>query len=121
MRGTSGAEFVAGLHKEKIASIFYKGTDRNIDSYSAFFDNVRMRSTGLGDYLRSRNVTDVYFAGLTTEYCVLYSALDAIDLGFNVFVVIDACRPINLKPGDDERAIEAIAARGGKIITSAEI
>ena len=118
VRNTYGAETVAGLHKEKIARFFNKGTDKNIDSYSAFFDNARLKSTGLGDYLKSRGVTDIYLAGIATDYCILYSSLDAIDLGFNVYVIIDACRPINLKPHDEDRAIEAIVARGGKIVIS---
>lgn len=121
MRHTTGAEIVSGLNEEKIATVFYKGTDKNIDSYSAFFDNARLKSTGLGDYLKDRGVKDVYLAGVATDYCILYSSLDALDLGFSVYVIIDACLPINLKPHDDEHAIEMIAARGGKIITSNEL
>lgn len=121
VRNTHGAELVGRLNKENISSSFYKGSDRNIDSYSAFFDNARRKSTGLGDYLRSRGVTDVYFAGLTTDYCILYSSLDAVDLGFSVFVIADACLPINLKPQDEERALAAISAKGGKIISSKDV
>ncbi len=121
VRNTHGAELVAGLDKENIASSFYKGTDKNIDSYSVFFDNSRRKSTGLSDYLRSRGVTDVYFVGLATDYCVLYSALDAIDLGFFVHVIADACRPINLSSHDEQLALAGISAKGGKIITSHEV
>ncbi len=121
VRNTLGAEIAPGLDKDKIASFFYKGTDKNIDSYSAFFDNARHKSTGLGDYLKSRGVTDIYLAGVATDYCILYSSLDAIDLGFSVYVIIDACRPINLHPEDEAHAIEAIVAKGGKIITSSEL
>jgi len=115
VRNTPGAELVFGLNKEKIACCFFKGTDSGIDSYSAFFDNARSKSTGLGDYLKSRGVTAVYLVGVATDYCVLYSSLDAIDLGFEVHVIADACRPINLDPRDEERALAAIAARGGTI------
>lgn len=121
VRNTPGAEVVSGLNKDKIASFFYKGTDKTIDSYSAFFDNAHLKSTGLGDYLKSRGVTEVYLVGVATDYCVLYSSLDAIDLGFAVTVIIDACRPINLQPDDEQRAIEAIVAKGGKIMTSKEL
>lgn len=121
VRNTRGAELVSGLDKENISSCFFKGTDKNIDSYSAFFDNARRKSTGLGDYLRSRGVTDVYLAGVATDYCVLYSTLDAIDLGFTVHVIVDACRPINLDPRDEERALAAIAAKGGKIVRADEV
>jgi nicotinamidase/pyrazinamidase len=118
VRDTSGARMVNGLHKEKIAQFFHKGIDKNIDSYSVFFDNARLRATGLANYLKAE---DVYLAGVATDYCILYSSLDAIELGFSVHVIIDACRPINLKPHDEERAIQAIAAKGGKIISSKEI
>jgi nicotinamidase/pyrazinamidase len=117
VRNTYGAEMVAGLDKEKIAAIFYKGTDKNIDSYSAFFDNARLKSTGMGDYLKSRGVNAIYLVGLATDYCVLYSCLDAIDLGFNVHVIIDACRPINLSAGDEQRARDAMEAKGAKIVS----
>lgn len=115
---TFGAELASRLNKEKIAACFYKGTDKDIDSYSAFFDNAGRRSTGLGEYLKSSGVTDVYLVGVATDYCVLYSALDAIDLDFKVHVITGACRPINLDPGDEERALAAIAAKGGEIETT---
>jgi nicotinamidase/pyrazinamidase len=102
-------------------SIFYKGTDPEIDSYSAFFDNAHLKSTGLGDYLKTRNVSEVFLAGVATDYCVLYSAFDAIDLGFQVTVICDACRPINLNPADEKKALEAMAAKGVKIQTSQEV
>ncbi len=116
VQGTFGAELVDGLHKEKIAAFFYKGTDKDVDSYSAFFDNLRQRATGLAEELKSRGVTDVYFVGVATEYCVLYSTLDAIDLGFSVHVIAEACRPINLHPHDEQLALAGIAAKGGKIV-----
>lgn len=116
VQNTPGAEFVKGLHTKSIAQVFFKGTDPNIDSYSAFYDNARQKSTGLAEYLKSQGVTHIYLAGLTTEYCVLYSALDALEEGFQVTVVADACRGINLKPGDDERALVKIAAEGGIVL-----
>ncbi|HSX11736.1 MAG TPA: isochorismatase family protein, partial [Chlamydiales bacterium] len=64
---------------------------------------------------------DLYFVGLATDYCVLYSVLDALELGFNVWVIRDACRAINLKPGDEERAIEKMRAKGAKIISSMDV
>jgi nicotinamidase/pyrazinamidase len=116
VRNTHGAEIAPLLDKEHFASFFYKGTDKNIDSYSAFFDNARRKSTGLGAYLKSRGVKNVYLVGVATDYCVLYSAMDAIDLGFNVCVIADACRPINLDSRDEQRSFEAMAAKGAKIV-----
>jgi nicotinamidase/pyrazinamidase len=121
VRNTHGAELISSLDDRNFASIFYKGTDKNIDSYSIFFDNARRKSTGLGDYLRSRSINEIYLAGLTTEYCVLYSTIDAIDLGFTVYVIVDACRPINLDPRDEQRALEAMAAKGAKIVKSSDL
>lgn len=118
VQNTHGADFAKGLHKEKIQSIFHKGTDPKIDSYSAFFDNARKRATGLADRLRKLNLYDLYFVGVATDYCVLYSVLDALDLGFNVWLIRDACRAINLTPGDEESAIERMKERGAQIITS---
>jgi nicotinamidase/pyrazinamidase len=120
VRDTPGAKLVAELNKEKIARSFYKGTEKTIDSYSAFFDNLHLKSTGLGDYLKSQGVTDLFFVGVATDYCVLYTALDALNLGFSVSVIADACRPINLDPKGEERALAAIVAKGGKVISSCD-
>lgn len=121
VRMTQGAEIVGALHKEAIASLFYKGTDKDIDGYSAFFDNAHLKSTGLFDYLQSRGVDEIYIAGVATDYCVLYSTLDAIELGLSVVVIKDACRAINLHPGDEEKALHAMAARGAKLLSSDEV
>ncbi len=121
VQNTNGADLVSELNREKIASIFYKGTDPEIDSYSAFFDNARKRATGLAPFLKSKGVTQLYVVGLATDYCVLYSALDAIDLGFEVFVVADACRAVKLRAEDEQLAFAAIAAKRGKIIHSETI
>ncbi len=121
VRSTHGAELASSLDKENFASFFYKGTDKNIDSYSAFFDNARRKSTGLGDYLKSRGVNDLYVAGVATDYCVLSTSLDAVDLGFNVYVIADACRAINLDPHDEERALAAMEAKGAKIVYSNDL
>jgi nicotinamidase/pyrazinamidase len=121
VRNTLGAELVEGLNKDPIASIFYKGTDRWIDSYSAFFDNARRKSTGLGDYLESRQVKEFTLVGVATDYCVLYSTIDALDLGFSVTVVQDACRGINLMPGDVDAAFGTMAEKGARIISSREL
>lgn len=118
VQNTKGAELVPQLHTEKIESIFYKGTDRLIDSYSAFFDNAHRKSTGLYDYLKTRGVKEIHIAGVATDYCVLYSVLDALELGLSVTVITDACRGIDLNPGDVESALEKMVAKGAKITSS---
>lgn len=114
---TRGADFAGGLHKERIEAIFHKGTDPKVDSYSTFFDNARTHHTGLAEHLRKRNLHDLYFVGLATDYCVLYSVLDALELGFNVWVIRDACRAI----GDEEQALEQMRKRGARVIESGVI
>jgi nicotinamidase/pyrazinamidase len=115
---TAGAEFVAALDTSRIARVFLKGTDLEIDSYSGFFDNEHRRATGLGDYLKERGVTEVTIAGLATDYCVKFTALDARMLGFETSVVVDACRGVEVREGDTERAIEEMSAAGVNIVES---
>jgi len=89
-----------------------------IDSYSGFFDNGHRKATGLGEFLTARNVTDVFVAGLATDYCVKFTALDAVQLGFKTRLIEDACRGVNLKPGDVAKAIEEIRVAGVRITDS---
>jgi nicotinamidase/pyrazinamidase len=116
VQNTPGAQFAPGWETNKIDTIFYKGTDQNIDSYSTFFDNGHRKSTGLEQYLKKNSVTDIYLVGLATDYCVKYSALDAKKLGFNTFVILDGCRGIDLKPNDVENAIDEMKAVGVDLI-----
>lgn len=118
VQNTKGAELSPGLHKEKIEKIFFKGTDRSIDSYSAFFDNARKKSTGLFDYLKSKGVTELHICGVATDYCVLYSVIDALDLGLQVTVHASCCRGIDLCPGDVDAAFATMTAKGARLILS---
>ncbi len=96
VQGTPGAAFHAGLDTDAADMVIRKGFRAGIDSYSAFFENDRTTPTGLDGYLRSRGVSAVTLAGLATDFCVAYSALDAARLGFAVTVVMEACRAIDL-------------------------
>lgn len=96
VQGTRGADFHPGLHISKAELILRKGFRRDIDSYSAFLENDRKTPTGLAGYLRERGLTTVYLAGLALDYCVGYSAEDAHRLGFDVIVLEDACRAIDV-------------------------
>jgi nicotinamidase/pyrazinamidase len=116
IRETTGAELVRGLNTKLIHKIFYKGTDPNIDSYSAFFDNEHRKSTGLGNFLKEQYINEVYVMGLATDYCVKYSVLDAIKLGFTTCVILEGCRGIDLNPGDCERAIIEMKKAGAIVI-----
>ena len=121
VQNTPGAEFVVGLDTGRIAHTFLKGTDPAVDSYSGFFDNEHKLSTGLGDWLRAQGVTNVTVAGLATDYCVKFTALDALRLGFETTVVRDACRGVEVNAGDTERAVEEMRAAGARIVESREI
>src|SRR3954463_11864891 len=121
VQGSAGAEFAKMLQMNQVEAIFRKGTDPAIDSYSGFFDNGHRKSTGLGDYLRARGVTDVYVCGLAPDYCVKFTALDARQLGFITWLIEDASRGVNLKPGDVERAIEEMRRAGVTVVRSDEV
>jgi len=116
VQDTPGADFVPALDRSRIARVFQKGTDPRIDSYSTFFDNAHRRATGLGDYLKEQSVTDIYLLGLALDYCVKFSALDARQLGFTTYVILDACRGIALQPNDLEKALEEMKRAGVKIV-----
>lgn len=96
VQGTYGAEFHKDLHLTKAEMIIRKGYRKTIDSYSAFFENDHMTPTGLGGYLKERGIRNVTLAGLATDFCVAYSALDAVALGFNVTVLPDLSRAIDI-------------------------
>ena len=96
VQGTAGAAFHADLRTNPVQMVIRKGFRPGIDSYSAFFENDHKTPTGLEGYLRSRGVSAVTLAGLATDFCVAYSALDAARLGFAVTVAMAACRAIDL-------------------------
>ncbi|MGH6858860.1 MAG: bifunctional nicotinamidase/pyrazinamidase [Phyllobacterium sp.] len=111
IQGTLGAEFHPELEWTKAEMIIRKGFHPHIDSYSAFFENDRTTPTGLAGYLRERGITHVTFAGLATDFCVAYSALDAVSQGFAAEVLLDACRGIDL--GGSLAAMTATMRKAG--------
>ena len=120
VQGTPGAEFHRGLVWTKAELIIRQGCRGAIDSYSAFIENDRTTPTGLGGYLRERGLTRLVMAGLATDFCVAYSALDAARLGFAVSVAMDACRAIDLG-GSLKSAEEQMRAAGVRLTESAQI
>lgn len=118
VQGSTGAEFHVDLDTDRIDHVVRKGEDPRIDSYSCFFDNGHLKATGLEDYLRSHDVEKVHVCGLATDYCVKFSALDAVRLGFDTTVVTDACRGVELNPGDIDRAFEEMRRAGVKLVRS---
>ena len=121
VQNTPGAEFAPSFDTTRIAHIFHKGTERNIDSYSTFFDNAHRRHTGLAHYLRERGIKEIYLMGLALDYCVKYSTLDARHLGLNTYVIVDGCRGIELRPGDIARALDEMKRAGAILLKSPEL
>lgn len=121
VQNSKGAEFSHDLDQSAIDHVIHKGTNPLIDSYSTFFDNEHKKDTGLHDYLQEHNIKTLYLAGLTTDYCVKYSALDALKLGYDVYVIKDACKAVNLSPNDEKKALEEIEQAGAKIIETQDL
>jgi len=113
---TPGAELHPQLEQRYLTTQIYKGQQPLVDSYSAFFDNGHRQKTALDEWLRSRGVTSLTIMGLATDYCVKYSVLDALALGYQVEVVTEGCRGVNLSPRDSEIALAEMAAQGAVIL-----
>ena len=111
VQGTKGAEFHPALRSDLAQLVLRKGFRAGIDSYSALFENDKTTPTGLDGYLRARGVTGLTLVGLATDYCVAFSALDAVAKGFDVTVLQSACRAIDLD-GSLARQKQAMAAAG---------
>jgi nicotinamidase/pyrazinamidase len=115
VQGTPGAELHPDLQQAKVDVVIDKGQDPNSQGYSGFQD------TRLGDLLRERGVDRLFVAGLATDYCVKNTVLDARRLGFEVTVIEDAIRGVEVNPGDSERALEEMERAGAEISSSQQV
>jgi len=113
IQGSFGASFSEKLDTASIEAIFRKGMDPQIDSYSGFFDNGRKKATGMADYLKGRGINEVHVCGLAADYCVYYTAKDALDLGFKAAILDYATKPIDAS--NYESIKQDFVARGGVI------
>ncbi|MDJ0932967.1 bifunctional nicotinamidase/pyrazinamidase [Breoghania sp.] len=120
VQGTEGADFHPDFRIERAELILRKGYRREIDSYSAFFENDRETPTGLAGYLRERGFKRLFFCGLATDFCVRWSVEDAVKEGFDTVLIEDACRAIDLD-GSLNAALAAMDAAGAIRIASSEI
>ena len=116
VQATPGADLHPTLDTRRVEAIFRKGTDPDIDSYSAFFDNGHRKATGLATYLRGRGVTRVYLAGLAADYCVYFSAKDALAEGFETIVLAEATRAISVEGWAAAQA--DLRQRGGHVVSN---
>jgi len=112
VQGSGGAAFHASLDLKPVSLIIRKGFRRGLDSYSAFFENDRKTPTGLDGYLKALSIDTLALGGLATDYCVLYSALDAAGLGYKTIVVSDAVRGVGYPAGSVERALKTLEDAG---------
>ena len=119
--GTTGAEFHPQLDTLGFDLIVRKGTDPNLDSYSAFFENDHKTPTGLHFYLEGLKVKSVYLVGLALDVCVYFSAIDALKLGFHTVLVEDACRGIDTPPGSLKARLEEMRKSGVQILRAADV
>ena len=118
VQGTRGAELHPSVLNLQPAAVIQKGTHPETDSYSAFFDNHRAHRTGLEEWLKQHDIRHLVVAGLATDYCVLYTVKDALELGLRVDVYTPGCRAVNLEPGDGDRALEEMKSAGAGILDS---
>lgn len=119
IQNTEGAKIAPEININKIEKIFNKGSDESVDSYSAFFDNNHERSTELDIFLKEKSIKDVYLAGVATDYCVRFTALDALTLGFNVYIIKDACMPVD--QNNENKTLMELRKRGINLISSKDL
>ena len=113
IQGSFGAEFHKELNTNAIEAVFRKGMDVEVDSYSGFFDNGRRNTTGLTGFLKEKLITEVYVCGLAGDFCVQYTANDALQQGFKTFLIPEAIRSINA--ADFDKIKEEFVEKGGAV------
>ena len=116
IQGTKGAEFHKDLNTNRIAAIFRKGMDPEVDSYSGFYDNNHQLNTGLAGFLKDKGASEIFFCGLAADICVYYSILDSILEGFSAVLIEDASKPLYPDKFDDIKC--ELAKVGVRILTS---
>lgn len=121
VQNTHGAALVKDLDQSQIQHVAAKGEDINLDSYSAFFDNAHRHETGLGHYLNLRGIDEIYLLGLATEYCVKFSAIDAVNLGLKTNVIIDGCRGLGFHHKDIPAATTEMLDHGARLLNLADL
>lgn len=118
VQGTHGAELHPGLNP--IEDKIHKGTNPRVDSYSGFYSASR-EETDLDAFFKARDVDTLYVVGLATDYCVKFTVMDALKLGYKVYLVTDGCRGVNLSPSDSDDAIREMREKKAVIVCSKDI
>ena len=118
---TTGAELASALLRDHIHRVFQRGTDSDLNGYSAFFENDHRTSTGLTEFLRVRKVTDVYVLGFSPDGCVAATALDSATLGFKTYLIQDAVRTAPMLDSEKQAEAAALAEAGVQIVSGKEM
>jgi nicotinamidase/pyrazinamidase len=118
IEGSEGAQFHKDFNSNGADLILRKGNNPLLDSYSVFFENDKITPTGLSGYLHSLHLHNIFIAGLATDFCVYFSALDALKLDFNVTVIIDCCKGVDIPDGNVGRVVEEMLEVGVNLIHS---
>lgn len=121
VQGTMGANFHDNLQSELIDEIVQKGMDITVDSYSGFYDNGGQNPSGLHERFQRKGIDTLYVCGLATDYCVKFTVLDALKLGYSVFLVVDGCRGVNQQLNDSADAIQEMENAGAQLIASVDV
>ncbi|RLD63498.1 MAG: bifunctional nicotinamidase/pyrazinamidase [Bacteroidetes bacterium] len=119
VQNTFGAEIHKDIIIPKTAWFVTKGSDVEVDSYSGFFDNGKIHFTELDGILKKNNITDVYFCGLATDFCVKYTVLDALSLNYNSYLIADATKAV--VSNDFDKSIKQLVEKGAKIVYSKDL
>lgn len=114
VQNTFGSDFPESLNVTNLKKVIYKGIETQIDSYSGFFDNGKIRSTGLSDYLKEKGVKKIDYVGLATDYCLKYTTLDSVSEGFQTRVLVNCIKGIEAK--GCERAIKEMKCKGIELV-----
>jgi nicotinamidase/pyrazinamidase len=121
LKGTEGAAFHPDLDMDNLHLILRKGFRRDLDSYSGFYENDRKTPTGLSQYLRELGVRSAWLCGLASDVCVFYTAMDAVKLGFETYVIEDAVRGVDVPAGNISRTSGAMKAAGVRFVHSTKV
>jgi len=121
VQGSLGAGFHADLDLKPVSVVIRKGIHKDIDSYSAFFENDKKTQTGLEGYLKSLGIETVIMGGIATDYCVFFSAMDCKKLGFNTIIASDAVRGVGFPEGSVEKAVAEMKSNGIEFLSSKEL
>ena len=118
---SEGAELHPGFGTGPVRVVLRKGLNKGLDSYSAFYENDRKTNTGLGHFLRGMGASDLVVCGLATDFCVRYTVLDALELGFRVTVIEDAVRGVDQPEGSVQEAIKSMKEKGARFAPAREL